>query len=238
MTVTMTPDVAKALREPFPAEVIGKLPRVYCRACSDAKRGGGTCQNHQKRRCNTCGNNITEAHLHLDYVGHAETTDRFLAVDPWWTWEPLAFAPDGLPLLDRSGGLWIRLTIAGVTRLGYGHANGKEGPDAIKEAIGDALRNGGMRFGVALDLWGAKFKDGAADDHHEPEQEPEPTPAQVAEYDEFAKRIAAAEAEETLKAVWADLKAAFGAAKVTTVQANELRGALDKRKSELAEAAA
>jgi hypothetical protein len=52
------------------------------------------------------------------------------------------------------------LTIAGVTRLGYGHADGKQGPDAVKETIGDALRNAGMRFGVGLDLWGAKHKDG------------------------------------------------------------------------------
>jgi hypothetical protein len=49
--------------------------------------------------------------------------------------------------------LWIRLTICGVTRLGYGDSQGKRGGNAVKEAIGDALRNAGMRFGAALDLW-------------------------------------------------------------------------------------
>ena len=83
----------------------------------------------------------------LDYVGHAAVTDRLLQVDPEWTWEPFATGPDGLPAVDREGNLWIRLTVAGVTRTGVG--DGK----SAKERIGDALRNAAMRFGVALDLW-------------------------------------------------------------------------------------
>jgi hypothetical protein len=83
----------------------------------------------------------------LDYVGHAAVTDRLLAVDPAWTWEPVALDAMGLPAYDQKGGLWIRLTVAGVTRLGYG-----DGPDP-KQRIGDAIRNAAMRFGVALDLW-------------------------------------------------------------------------------------
>jgi hypothetical protein len=89
----------------------------------------------------------------LDFVGHAATTDRLLQVDPAWTWEPVAFDERGLPRLDENGGLWIRLTVCGVTRLGYGDSGGKKGPNAIKEAIGDAIRNSSMRFGVAIDLW-------------------------------------------------------------------------------------
>lgn len=89
----------------------------------------------------------------LDYVGHAATTDRLLSVDPEWAWEPVAFDGRGLPALDEFGGLWIRLTVCGVTRYGYGDAAGKKGPNAVKEAIGDAIRNAAMRFGVALDLW-------------------------------------------------------------------------------------
>jgi hypothetical protein len=58
-----------------------------------------------------------------------------------------------LPALDRNGGLWIKLTVCGVTRYGYGAADGKSGGDAMKEMIGDALRNAAMRFGAALDLW-------------------------------------------------------------------------------------
>lgn len=89
----------------------------------------------------------------LAYVGHAALTDRLLDADPAWTWEPLAMSPEGLPVLDPMGGMWIKLTVCGVTRLGYGHAGNKEGGDAIKEVIGDALRNAAMRFGAALDLW-------------------------------------------------------------------------------------
>jgi hypothetical protein len=91
--------------------------------------------------------------IQLDFVGHGWLTQRFLDVDPEWNWEPFAVDENGLPRLDEFGGLWIRLTIAGVTRIGYGDAAGKKGPNAVKEAIGDALRNAGMRFGAALDLW-------------------------------------------------------------------------------------
>ena len=80
-------------------------------------------------------------------------TARLLDVDPLWSWEPLAFGDDGLPQFDEFGGLWIKLTVCGVTRLGYGDAEGKRGYNATKIAIGDALRNAGMRFGLALDLW-------------------------------------------------------------------------------------
>lgn len=89
----------------------------------------------------------------LDFVGHGFLTARLLDVDPLWNWEPVALDAAGLPLLDEFGGLWIKLTVCCVTRLGYGDASGKKGPDATKVAIGDALRNAGMRFGVALDLW-------------------------------------------------------------------------------------
>lgn len=89
----------------------------------------------------------------LAYVGHAALTDRLLDVDPEWSWEPLAIGPDGLPVIDADGGMWIKLTVCGVTRLGYGDAQGKKGGNATKERIGDALRNAAMRFGAALDLW-------------------------------------------------------------------------------------
>lgn len=147
----MNADQAKALREPFGNESISLLPKVTCKRCTDSQ--SKNCSEHQKRKCQDCGAWITTAHLHLSYVGHAETTDRFLEVDPEWTWEPLAFDQQGLPAFDRHGGLWLRLTIAGVARLGYGDAQGKQGPNAVKEAIGDGLRNAGMRFGVALHLW-------------------------------------------------------------------------------------
>lgn len=98
-------------------------------------------------------NQIPKGGLKLDYVGHAALTKRLLETDLNWTWEPFAVDADGLPKLDERGGLWIRLTVCGITRIGYGDSGNSRGTQAIKEAIGDALRNAGMRFGAALDLW-------------------------------------------------------------------------------------
>lgn len=150
MTET-TVDLA-ALRTPFPADYVGKLPRVTCKACSD-----GRCGDHKKAKCADCSNWISERHIHIDYVGHADVTGRLLSVDPAWNWEPKAEDDNGLPVFDtdRNGspvGLWIKLTVGGVTRLGYGSCPSNQN-DAVKVLIGDALRNAAMRFGVALDLW-------------------------------------------------------------------------------------
>jgi hypothetical protein len=155
------------LRKQFLAESIAKRPQSKCRACSQAK---GACdQNgHRMAECKECGAWTTTAHFHLSYVGHAEATDRLLDADLEWTWEPVAMDADGLPKFDNENGLWIRLTVAGVTRLGYGSADGKRGPNAIKEVIGDAIRNAGMRFGMALDLW-AKT-DLHADEHDDADE--------------------------------------------------------------------
>jgi hypothetical protein len=91
--------------------------------------------------------------LQLDYVSHAWVTDRLLQVDPAWSWKPLAFTDSGLPAFDSNGGLWIELTVCGVTRYGYGEPQGRDKFDQTKGAIGNAIRNAAMRFGVALDLW-------------------------------------------------------------------------------------
>lgn len=98
---------------------------------------------------------LPKAGTTLDYVGHAAVTDRLLAVDPGWTWEPVAFAADGAPLVRHTGKeseLWIRLTVCGVTRYGVGTAP-SGAFELSKQLISDALRNAAMRFGVALDLW-------------------------------------------------------------------------------------
>lgn len=151
----MDATIATKLREPFPAEYIGKLPRVTCKACSNDR--SGVCGDHQKERCAECGNWISTRHIHLDYVGHADVTARLLEADPEWTWEPAAVDEHGLPLCDTDAnnnpvGMWIRLTVGGVTRLGYGSCPSSQS-DAVKVLIGDALRNAAMRFGVAVDLW-------------------------------------------------------------------------------------
>lgn len=132
--MSLTTEQAAKLRAPFPASAIGQLPKPY-RADS------------QKGNCPECHGYHGLPAVHLDYVGHAATTDRLLSVDPTWTWEPLALDEHGLPALDSKRNLWIRLTVCGVTRIGVGDG------DSAKECIGDAIRNAAMRFGVALDLW-------------------------------------------------------------------------------------
>ena len=171
--MTETVDLTK-LRTPFLPEYVGKLPRVTCRACSD-----GRCGEHKKIKCADCGNWISERHIHLDYVGHADVTIRLLEVDPEWSWAPKATDADPELLkaamasgdaeivravienappkfeTDRNGnpvGLWIKLTVGGVTRLGVGSCPSNQN-DAEKVLIGDALRNAAMRFGVAVELW-------------------------------------------------------------------------------------
>lgn len=154
------------LREPFAPNHISKLPKES-RAQIDARKA----DRRVAISCNICGGWHHKDAVHLDYVGHAALTDRLLDTDMEWSWEPVAFTPDGLPAFDRTGGLWIRLTVCGVTRLGYGAADGKSGGDAIKEIIGDALRNAAMRFGAALDLWHK------GDLHAEPDDQPANDPA-------------------------------------------------------------
>lgn len=137
----MTPDERDQLRAPFPAEAIGKLPKPYSK---DSEKGN----------CRVCQGYHGLPAAHLDYAGHAAVTDRLLRVDPNWTWAPFTQEEIlNLPPGFRDAGLWINLTICGVTRPGFGDAQGKTGPNAVKEAIGDAIRNAGMRFGVGLDLW-------------------------------------------------------------------------------------
>ena len=136
------------LRKPFPANQINKLPKPTPAQTDAVKK-----DYKQGHRCEECGQWHARGVVHLDYVGHAALTDRLLDVDPAWNWEPLSLGQDGYPVIDKNGGMWIRLTVWGVTRLGYGEEKGKTGGNAIKECIGDALRNAAMRFGAALDLW-------------------------------------------------------------------------------------
>lgn len=173
-------DALTELRAPFEPDQIGKLPKVTCGDCSAKDR---KCDKHQKRTCRVCKAHVSTQHIHVDYVGHAHVTERLLNVDPLWSWEPLAIDNAGLPAMDANGGLWMRLTVGGHTRIGYGHANGKRGGDAVKEAIGDGIRNAAMRFGVALDLWKketpAPVDDVPARQVERPKQTPEDRAAEL-----------------------------------------------------------
>lgn len=149
-----------ALRKPFDRSAIGQLPKPY-KANSD------------KGTCPTCKGWHGLPAAHLDYVGHAAVTDRLLSVDPEWSWEPLAVDERGLPALDGKGNLWIRLTVAGVTRIGVGDGS------SAKEVIGDAIRNAAMRFGVALDLWSKEELEQAGGPAHAHAPAPHDEPAEA-----------------------------------------------------------
>ena len=155
--------------------------------------------------------------MQLDYVSHAWVTDRLLAVDPHWTWQPVAFDADGLPKFDANGGLWIELTVCGVTRLGYGEPQGRDKFDQTKGAIGNALRNAAMRFGVALDLW-AREVSGVA--KAEPKQTAQPAtkqapkstakaePKSVQKSDQNSGQIAVTDLGEQLAQAYIDVSGA------------------------------
>lgn len=190
------PSGLELLRVPFPAHQISKLPKES-KAQADERKAD---RNHAIN-CSVCGGWHHKRAVHLDYVGHAALTDRLLDTDLEWNWEPVAWTPDGLPKFDGIGGLWIRLTVCGVPRLGYGHAGTKDGGDAIKEVIGDALRNAAMRFGAALDLW-------HKGQLHLEEEAPEPpeAPAVPKGYEQWAESAEAVAVEglDALKKFWKD----------------------------------
>jgi hypothetical protein len=166
------------LRAPFPAHQISKLPKETKkqREEREANRAMGV-------SCKVCGGWHHKNAVHLDYVGHAALTDRLLDCDPLWSWEPAAFR-DGLPAFDGTGGLWIKLTVCGVSRLGYGHAAAKPQMDPgsrEKEVIGDALRNAAMRFGAALDLWHKGDLHAPTEANDSAEEPGNPTPNNAAD---------------------------------------------------------
>lgn len=151
MTDNTKPTGLDLMRQPFEAHQIGKLPKESKkqREEREANRALGI-------NCPVCKGWHHKNAVHLDYVGHAATTDRLLDSDPQWNWEPLSWDANGEPHFDNIGGLWIKLTVCGVMRLGYGNADKKIGADMgsrEKEVIGDAIRNAAMRFGSGLEMW-------------------------------------------------------------------------------------
>lgn len=168
--------------------------------------------------------------IQLDYVSHAWITDRLLEVDPTWSWEPLAFDENGLPKFDDNGGLWIRLTVAGVTRLGYGEPQGRDKFDQTKGAIGNALRNAAMRFGVALDLWArevAGSEPAAKPAAKKPAAKTEATVEPINVAAAFVK-VGMAQSADELKQIWKDNTAALD----TDHNGETLRGYILARKEE------
>lgn len=90
----------------------------------------------------------------LSYVGHAAVNDRLLQVDPTWVWEPDRTADNrwDVQRVGKELVLTGRLTVCGVSRPCVGSCP-ENAFEAMKQLQSDAIRNGAMRFGVALDLW-------------------------------------------------------------------------------------
>jgi len=100
---------------------------------------------------------LPKAGMQLRYLSHAWVSRAFGEVDPEWWWEPMGYDEQGQPVIERDSqghpvGLWIWLHLCGTKIPGYGSVEpGKR--EATKELIGDALRNAGLRRGVAGSLW-------------------------------------------------------------------------------------
>ena len=181
-TATTAPSIWDQLKAPFLPSEIEHLPQPACRDCKEASKSGQgpTCKRHTWiRNCEVCGGGHGSGVVHLDYVGHAGITMRLNEVvgPDDWSWEPAHrdISPDMAALIKAAleagaadlardlfescpakytdGGMWIKLTIHGATKLGFGDAAGKQGTNAVKEIIGDGLRNASLRFGVATYLW-------------------------------------------------------------------------------------
>lgn len=138
------------LREPFPDDAVELRP-VYVGPYDYNSEGRRFVPPSAVQRCPRCGKTHALPARHLKYVGHARVTERLNEVDPAWGWRPMVTTASGEPVTH--GGLWIYLTVCGVERIGFGDAGGKDGPDAVKEMIGDAIRNAAMRFGCGLAMW-------------------------------------------------------------------------------------
>jgi hypothetical protein len=180
------------MREPVPTDQIHYLTKAVNR--DDKQKVRCTEQNARGASADgiICGGYHVKS-FHIAYWGHADLTARLLEADPEWSWEPLSYDDRGLPAFDSNGGLWMKLTVGGVTRLGYGDAQGKSGPNAIKEAIGDGLRNAAMRFGAGLELWSKS--DLRAE-------------AELAEAREWLVEAQAAETVDAIREIWKQARAA------------------------------
>ena len=178
---TTLENIIERYGKPDPS-IVGKLPKITCTNCS--KASGKVCSEHAKSKCDQktqprrtdgwCNNWITERHMHIDYVGHAEITRLLTEIDPTWLWEPMGWTPEGNPAVVYSGNeanLWGRLTLLGKTLPGVGTCD-KGKRDEFKELTGDFLRNAAMRFGIGLSLWSKQEWEDAVDTTPEPTSPP------------------------------------------------------------------
>lgn len=128
----------------FPEDQVDKLPRY-------AGKRNTPKDKRKQGKCEVCNGFHQLPAVHLDYVGHAHLTRRLIEVDPYWTWRPMFDPAEGVPQGDTTK-MWGWITILGVTRPCFGDVDPTKN-DLEKEVIGDLIRNGAMRFGVALEHW-------------------------------------------------------------------------------------
>lgn len=180
-----TATIWQRLAAPFPEDEIELLPKQLSK--QNNQRAACNADNPDRNGLYCGGYHAPSVHLH--YVGHAGITTRLNEVvgPEGWSWEPVSRAVDPTLLAQAvaSGDtdmvrllmetappkivdncMWIRLTVNGVTKLGFGDAQGKTGANAVKEIIGDALRNASMRFGIGTYLWSKSAKAQAQVEQH------------------------------------------------------------------------
>ena len=146
--------------------------------------------------------------ISLKYLGHSDMSRALTECDPFWTWEPMGVSEDGQPILQLNDqgqpvGLWAWLTVCGVRRPCYGSVMPGKG-DALKELIGDAIRNGAMRFGVAGALWSKADSAGSHEKRSKaPRKKPEGNDTNEvgkANYEGLVKMYGEAQVKEALAA--------------------------------------
>lgn len=227
-------DVWAALSRPFRQDEIELLPKQLRKDDKDRfPCEEGPSLRHASKDGHACGGYHAKS-VHLHYAGHANITMRLneAAGPDGWSWTPAFVDPTPLQAellrgavaagnadltrllfeqvatsgVFRGGpdGMWISLTIRGVTKLGFADAAGKNGPNAWKELIGDGLRNAAMRFGVGTYLW-AKSDTADALKTRNPEgdadQQPDlPSAADVTKA--LATALDAAQPIDALRGVW------------------------------------
>ena len=114
-----------------------------------------TRRENPKGNCNVCGGYHGLPAVHLDYMGHADVTEALIKIDPFWSWEPFAVDQNGEPMIAFRGNtarMWARMTVLGKTLPAVGTCSSNK-EELEKELIGDMLRNGALRFGIAVRLW-------------------------------------------------------------------------------------
>jgi hypothetical protein len=139
----------------------------------------------------------------LDYMSHADVCLALIDVDPAWSWEPMWWDREsGGPLIKKQGNrliMWGWLTVCNKRLPCVGTCEDRK-MEPEKELIGDLIRNGAMRFGIATRLWSKA--EGL--DHHAPDDATEYVPD---EYDLFIgqlKHYAGTPIAAAMKAVAAD----------------------------------